>query len=70
MTLWQRHEPWCAYVRRRRRQRAQWLRQVQAAAVNQTSKRLAERLDKDWNKKGHLNHDDATDSTEAHQRMA
>jgi len=61
MTLWQRHEPWCAYVRRRRRQRAQWLHQVQAAAVNQTSKQLAERLAKDWNKKGHLNHERTTE---------
>ena len=61
MTLWQRHEPWCAYVHRRRRQRAQWLRQVQAAAVNETSKRLAERLAKDWNKKGHLNHERTTE---------
>ena len=61
MTLWQRREPWCAYVHRRRRQRAQWLRQVQAAAVNQTSKQLAERLAKDWNKKGHLNHERTTE---------
>ena len=49
MIAWQRtDEPFCAYCRRRLAQRQAWLVTLYARAANEHSRRLVDRLAKQW----------------------
>lgn len=57
MIAWQpNREPFCAYVRKRWRRRRAMLDDLRKHAANDTSRRLVDRLAKDWEVDRHLPH--------------